>query len=166
MQSAGMEKIYRLTDNIMKLGYINLLTLFFTIIGLVVFGFFPDLTATFGIFRKWLTGFSDIPVTKSYWAIYKKVFIRANIIGGALSFIGVLLYVNLSIAEVINQKWVHLSYYPILLVIILLLCTSLYVFPVYLHFNITILQTFKNAFLLQIGRASCRERVLIYVVYV
>lgn len=148
MESNGMEKIYRLADLIMRIAYINLLTLIFTLIGLIIFGFFPALTAAFYIFRKWLTGHSDIPITKNYWAIYKKEFIKSNMIGFILFVIGSLLYINLSIAEVVQQKLIHYSYYPILLVTVLFFCTCLYVFPVYLHYNLSMIQIFKNSLLL------------------
>ncbi len=143
-----MEKIYRLADLIMRIAYINLLTLFFTLVGLIVFGFFPALTAAFYIIRKWLTGHSDIPITKNYWSIYKKEFFKSNIIGFILFVIGSLLYVNLSIAEVIQFKLIHYSYYPILLVSILFFCACLYIFPVYLHYNVSVIQTLKNSILL------------------
>lgn len=148
MESNGMEKIYRLADLIMRIAYINLLTLLFMLLGLVIFGFFPALTAAFYIIRKWLTGHSDIQITKNYWIIYKKEFLKSNIIGFILFVIGSLLYVNLSIAEVVQLKLIHYSYYPILLVTILFFCACLYVFPIYLHYNVSIIQIFKNSILL------------------
>lgn len=148
MESNGMEKIYRLADLIMRIAYINLLTMFFTLIGLIIFGFFPAITATYYILRQWLTGNSDIAITKNYWYIYKKEFLKSNIIGLVLLIIGSFLYINLSIAEVVQVKLIHYSYYPILLVTILFLCTCLYVFPIYLHYNISIIQIFRNAVLL------------------
>lgn len=148
MESSGIERIYRLADFIMKVAYINLLTIFFTLIGLIVFGFFPAIHATFYIFRKWLTGYSDIPITKHYWQTYKREFIKSNGIGMILLLVGSLLYINLSIAEVISEPVIQLSYYPILMVFILFLCTCLYVFPIYLHYRISFIQVFKNAFLL------------------
>lgn len=143
-----MEKIYRLADLIMRIAYINLLTLFFTLIGLIIFGFFPALTAAFYIIRKWLTGHSDIPIAKNYWSIYKKEFFKSNMIGFILCVIGSLLYINLSIAELIQFKLIHYSYYPILMVSIIFSCACLYVFPVYLHYNVGIIQILKNSILL------------------
>lgn len=142
-----MERIYRLADFIMKLAYLNLLAIFYTVIGLFIFGFFPALTALFYIVRKWLTGYSDIPITKNFWFAYKKEFVRSNVIGAILFLSGLLLFINLSIAEVVNEPIIRFSYYILLLVTILFACMCLYVFPVYVHFNGSMVQMFKNAFL-------------------
>src|SRR5699024_5476932 len=82
------------------------------------------------------------------WLIYKREFWKSNLIGIILLVIGGLLYVNLSIAEVIQVNLIHYSYYLILLVTILFFCACLYVFPVYLHYNVSIVQIFKNSILL------------------
>lgn len=143
-----MEKIYELTNYIMKVVYINLLTIFFTILGLGIFGFFPALTAAFYIYRKWFTGFSDVPITKNYWSVYKKEFLKTNLIGYLLFFIGIMLYINLSIAEVISVTWIHYTYYLIIIVFIVFCSAGLFVFPVYLHYNGSIWQILKNSLLL------------------
>src|SRR5699024_4921298 len=148
MESNGMMKIYHLTNFIMKAAYINILTFFFSVGGLIIFGFFPALTATFYIFRKWFMGYSDIPITKSYWSVYKKEFLKSNMIGYILFIIGAILYINLSIAEVIGVQMIHYTYYPILFVSIVFFSACLFVFPIYLHFNASILQIFKSSLLL------------------
>ncbi|WP_052000497.1 YesL family protein [Gracilibacillus boraciitolerans] len=146
METTGMERIYYLADSILRLVYVNVLFILFTLLGLVVFGFFPALTATFYIVRKWLTGNSDIPITKNFWWFYKKELIRSNGMGWLLTLAGFLLYINLTIAEVINHPIIQLSYYPILSVMIFFLCFCLYVFPIYVQGHMSILRTMRTAF--------------------
>ncbi|WP_163538635.1 YesL family protein [Gracilibacillus sp. YIM 98692] len=148
MESSGMERVYQLADWIMKIAYINLLAIFFSMVGLFVFGFFPAIAATFAVLRKWLIGYSDIPITKTFWCCYKKEFFKSNLIGFILVTVGSLLFINLSIAEIMGHKIIQYSYYPILAVWIIFLSACLYVFPVSLHYHVSIKQIFKNAFLL------------------
>ncbi|WP_018930383.1 YesL family protein [Gracilibacillus lacisalsi] len=143
-----MERVYYLADFIIKLVYLNILAFFFSLLGLVVFGVFPAVTATFYIVRKWLTGDSDIKITKNFYRIFKKELLRSNGIGWLLTIVGLLLYINLTIAEVINHSLIQISYYPILTVFILFLCLCLFVIPVYIHFRTSFLSVLKHAFLM------------------
>ena len=147
MESFALERIYRLTDLITRIAYINLLIIGCTLLGFILFGFFPAIIAGFWIFRKWADGYTDIAITKNFWRIYKQEFIKSNLIGAVIVIIGGLLYINLSIVEVIQHEWIRLTYYPLLLVSILFIGTLLYFFPMYVHFNMKMGALIKNAFL-------------------
>ncbi|MCK0473198.1 YesL family protein [Halalkalibacter sp. APA_J-10(15)] len=144
----AMERIYYFADSIIRLVYVNLLAILFSLLGLVVFGFFPAIVATFFIIKKWLTGFSDIHITKHFWKIFKKELIRSNLLGWLLTLIGLFLYINMSIAEVIGHSIVQYSYYPIVIVFSILICLCLFVMPIYVYYRVSIFATIRNAFFL------------------
>ncbi|OAK71238.1 YesL family protein [Lederbergia galactosidilytica] len=148
MEIKGMERIYYFTDFILRMVYLNILAIIFTIAGGVVFGFFPAIVATFSISRKWLMGYSDIKITKNFWLFYKKEFVRSNVVGWILIVLGSLLFVNLSIAEIVNQAIIQASYYLILTVFLLFSSACLFIFPIYLHYKTSIPAIFKHACLL------------------
>ena len=147
MESFALEKIYRITDMITRIAYINILVIAFTLLGLFLFGFFPAIIAGFWIFRKWLNGHTDIAITKNFWKIYKQEFLKSNLVGAVVVLIGTILFINLSIVEVIQHEWIRLTYYPLLLVSILFIATVIYLFPMYVHFDMKISALLKNAFL-------------------
>ncbi len=147
MESFALERIYRFTDIIVRTAYINILVIAFSLLGLIVFGFFPAIIAAFSIFRKWFTGYSDISITKNFWRVYKREFVRSNLVGFIIVLVGGLLYINMSIAEVIQHEGIRLTYYPLLLVNILFLGMLIYLLPMYVHFDMKLVELFKNAFL-------------------
>lgn len=144
----AMERMYYFAESIIRLAYVNILAILFSLLGVVIFGVFPALMATFFIIRKWLIGYSDIHITKHFWLTFKQEFLRSNLLGWLLTVLGLLLYINLSIAEVIGHSMIQLSYYPITIVFIAFLCLCLFVAPVYIHFQVSVLATIKQAFLL------------------
>ncbi|SHM53082.1 YesL family protein [Gracilibacillus kekensis] len=147
MESFALERIYRFTDIIVRTAYINILVIVFSLLGLIVFGFFPAIIAAFSIFRKWFTGYSDISITRNFWRVYKREFVRSNLVGFIIVLVGGLLYINMSIAEVIQHDGIRLTYYPLLLVNILFLGMLIYLLPMYVHFDMKLVELFKNAFL-------------------
>ncbi|SER67629.1 Uncharacterized membrane protein YesL [Gracilibacillus ureilyticus] len=143
-----MERIYYLADTILRVVYVNLLAIVFSFAGLVIFGFFPALVATFYLMRKWLLGESDLPIARTFLNIYKQYFIKSNLSGLIFVLTGSLLYINLSIAEVAPNELIQLSYYPILTVLMVFLTCSLLIIPISLQFSVTWISAVKHSFLL------------------
>lgn len=75
-----MNVLYRFCEWIMKLAYLNILWLFFTLIGLVFLGLGPATMAMFSVTRKWISGDKDIPVFPLFWQNYKDSFWRSNML--------------------------------------------------------------------------------------
>ncbi|QGH35874.1 DUF624 domain-containing protein [Gracilibacillus salitolerans] len=144
----GMERVYYLADFVLRVVYLNMLAITFSLLGLLFFGLFPAMTATFYIVRKWLTGESDIKITKKFYSVFKKEFFKSNGVGWLLTLIGLLLYINLSIANVISHSLLQLSYFPILTVFVLFVCLCLFIIPVHIHFRASLVSILKHAFLL------------------
>lgn len=131
----------------MKLAYINLLWIVFTILGVIIFGFFPAYTAMLTIVRKWIIGEADIPVFNTFFTVYKKEFFRSNFIGLLLLLISYILYVDLSIVMEANGI-INLITFPMFLIIIGFFLASCYTFPIIVHYETKIGQALKNSFII------------------
>jgi uncharacterized membrane protein YesL len=140
---------YRLCDWVMKLAYINILWILFSILGLVVFGLFPATTAMFAIVRKMLMGEDDVPVFRTFWTAYKNDFIKSNLLGLTMVISGYILYIDLAFLRT-TTGLLNLLYYPTLMICLGFILTAFYVFPTFVHFEIKLLQVIKNAFIIML----------------
>src|SRR5690625_1422043 len=86
--------IYNASDWIVRIAYINVLWIFFSLVGLLIFGFFPAITAMFAVIRKVIRTEREITVFKTFWESYKSEIFTANIIGWILVVVGHILYID------------------------------------------------------------------------
>jgi uncharacterized membrane protein YesL len=140
---------YRLCDWIMKLAYINILWISFSLLGLIVFGLFPATAAMFVIVRKILMDKDEIPILKTFWESYKSEFLKSNILGLILIITGYILYIDILFLRN-STGFINLLYYPTLVLALGFVLTLLYVFPTFVHFDQRILQVIKNAFVIML----------------
>jgi len=129
----------------LKVCYVNVLWIVFTLLGLVLGGFFPATIAMFAICQKWLIGDRDIPIFTTFWGVYKKEFARSNLLGLFLLFIGVVLYVDLLMIEQTNIALLSYLYIPLFLICGLYFITLLSFFPMYVQYDVRGFQLMKNA---------------------
>ncbi|MCC3355895.1 YesL family protein [Bacillus sp. REN16] len=144
-----MGGIYKLCEWIMRLAYINLVWILFTILGLGFLGFFPATISMFTIVRKWLMGFDEIPVFKTFWDSYKKDFLKGNLLGVFILVAGYILYIDIHFLRS-TDSFINVLYYPTLLLCLGFILTLCYVFPTFVHFNVTVFQVVKNSFLIML----------------
>ncbi|MDQ0256730.1 putative membrane protein YesL [Evansella vedderi] len=151
MQLGGLAGgIYKVCEWIMRLAYVNLLWILFSVIGLIVFGFMPATIALYTVIRKWMMKEMSIPVFRTFFSAYKKNFIHGNIIGLFAMIIGYVLYINFQFISFINE-W-NFAYLLLtssqIFIAILYLILLLYLIPVFVHYELSLLQQFKYAILL------------------
>src|SRR5690625_7886567 len=89
-------RFMKVCEVISRMAYVNLLWIFFTILGLGVLGIIPATVSLFTITRKWVMSEQDIPVFKTFWQTYRKEFIKSNMLGVILFEIVFLLYIDLA----------------------------------------------------------------------
>lgn len=132
-----------------KLAYINLLWIGFTIIGLGLFGLFPATTALFTIVRNWMRGEKTVGIFKTFWEIYRQDFFTSN--GFSLLFVGVgyILYYDLLFLQ-LNSGKLQLLFPVLILILISYIITLLFFFPVFVHFDLKFFQYMKQSFLIAI----------------
>lgn len=165
-----MALIYKVSQWIERLIILNAIWLLFTIVGLGVFGLFPATAACFAVTRKWLNGESDLSIFKTAWSYFKQDFVKANILGyGSLAF-GVFLFVDYQIFRSMAHPILNNLHYIFLLLMFIHFLGTLYIFPVFVHYDFKLWESFKHAFILVIARpmqtiAMLLGFILLYVFF-
>jgi uncharacterized membrane protein YesL len=143
---------YQISEWIMKLAYVNLLWIFFTLIGGIIFGAMPATVAAFTIARKWTMAKEDeIPVFKVFWESYRREFFKSNLLGLFLLAGGYLLYLyqtNLDLLPIQLSPIFKVIFYSIVLIYGFI---AAFIFPVYVHYNVSLKQYFVNAFVISLS---------------
>jgi uncharacterized membrane protein YesL len=143
--------IYRICDWVARLAFLNLLWIAFTLLGFVLLGFFPATIAMYSVCRKWVIGEQDVPVFKTFLHFYRREFRKGNVIGGCLLAIAYILWVDYRILQTsANSNFQSLAYLFFLLFVFYGIFL-LFLFPMYVHYELRIRQLIKNTFLLAIA---------------
>lgn len=123
---------------------LNLMWIVFTLLGGVIFGFFPATVSLFSVIRKWIKGEQDVNTTQHFITTYKNSFIQSNILGLIILATGVFLAVDLYVSQkMIGNLFIHL----LLLFIILLFSLSvLFFFPTFVHYELNIFSYIRQTF--------------------
>jgi len=139
----------RVANRMIQLAYINVLWIFFILVGLGFFGLFPSTTAMFGVVRKLIRKEVGIKIFPTFWALFRQDFIKANGFGLILAAIAYFLYFDFTFIQLNNGRFDFLL--PVIgFILISCIATALILFPVYAHFNLKFLHYIKQAFLIAI----------------
>ncbi|SFM19857.1 Uncharacterized membrane protein YesL [Gracilibacillus orientalis] len=139
--------LFGATEWITRFAYVNILWMAFTIVGLVIFGFFPATVAMFTLIRQWIIGNTEEPVFATFWNTYKKEFLRSNLFGLVFYLIGLLFYINLQFMDMTQGGFYDIIKIPLYVFMLAISLTLLYVIPTYVHFELRFIDVWKNAFL-------------------
>ncbi|PYZ93457.1 hypothetical protein CR194_09805 [Salipaludibacillus keqinensis] len=102
MQLSGTSGfIYRVADWMMKIAFANLLWLLFTLMGLVLFGFYPAWVAMCSLMTSWHQG-KEPPMFKTFWQTYRRVFLKGNIMAVIIMSVTLFMLVNLNIIRLFD----------------------------------------------------------------
>ncbi|MGE6257230.1 YesL family protein [Heyndrickxia sporothermodurans] len=143
-------KFYSVSEKVMKIFYIHILWIGFSLLGEVILGFFPATVSMFSVLRKWLMN-EETGITRLFWNTYRMEFVKANKLGGILVLLAYLLYVNFSLSK-LTSGFTHLIIFLFLLMLIILFCVLLlYIFPVYVHFDMKIREYLSLSIMLGIS---------------
>lgn len=145
-----MGKLFSVCEWIMKLAYVNLLWFFFTIAGLIVFGIMPATVSLFTIVRKWQMKETELPIWETFLSAYKKEFRKSNLLGLMLLLIGGFLILDFIFLKQIAGFLKLVFFAPLLIISGLYLITLLYIFPVYVHYDLKITDYIKKSCLVGI----------------
>ena len=143
-------RAFAATEWITKFAYINLLWIGFSLAGLIVLGFFPATIAMFTIIRKWLKGETEIPIFRTFWTTWKSELFRSNGLGLLVAAVVGLIVFNLVFVERSGTGFTSVIQIPIYLFMFAAIMTILYLFPVYVHFELKWFQMVKNSFLMML----------------
>lgn len=143
--------IYRGSEWIMRLAFLNILWIAFSLLGLVVLGLFPATVAMFAVTRKWVMGDTEIPIFKEFWEVYKAEFKQANLLGLIIVILGFFLYFDLRFTQAQDGLLGYLRFFFLGFILIYFVMT-LYLFPVFTHYKLKTLEYIKRSFIFAIGR--------------
>ncbi|MCM3123904.1 MULTISPECIES: YesL family protein [unclassified Mesobacillus] len=143
-------RAFAATEWITKFAYINLLWMGFSLAGLIVLGFFPATVAMFTIIRKWLKGETEIPIFRTFWTTWKSEFFRSNGLGLLVAAVVGLIVFNMVFVEKSVTGFTSVIQIPIYLFMFAAIMTIMYLFPVYVHFELKWFQMVKNSFLMML----------------
>jgi uncharacterized membrane protein YesL len=156
---------YKVSNWILKLALINILWILFSILGLVIFGFFPATISMFSVISK-LRRQEELPIFKTFWKTYKQEFIKSNQMGFLLVTVAVIFYFDLYFIQETSNSILQLFYYPLIILIFIFCMCILYVFPIYAHYDLKIFQIFKNAFLIMIANPLATFAIISSVIVI
>ncbi|MDT8860176.1 YesL family protein [Alkalihalobacillus sp. MEB130] len=149
MRFGGMVgKFHEVTDWIIKFVYVNILWIIFSLLGLVLVGFFPATTAMFAVVRKWIMGQHDIPIFKSFLKAFQTEFKKANTLGYILVIIGAVLYMDSQIVQQLTNPIWQLLQIPLFIALVIFALMALYAIPLFTHYHLSYLFIIRNAVLL------------------
>lgn len=150
MNRISINGFYSATEWITKFAYINLLWMGFSLIGILIFGFFPATVSLFTVVRKWLMGEKDIPIFRTYLDTYKKEFIKSNLLALIVMVIAGLIVLDFIFMKSNGTSFTKAIHIPLYMFIFMFVLTTLYLFPVYVHYNWKLLQLIKNSFFIML----------------
>lgn len=137
---------------VLRLAILNIYGIFAALIGLLFFGFFPAITAVYAMIRRWILHLEEEPsFSRSFWCTYKNNFINANIIGWILLAVGYILYIDFRFLQELSGVFHTLMAFILMTITLIYTTVVLYIFPVYVHYDIKLSQTFKYALIIGIS---------------
>lgn len=135
--------LMRVLSAITRFIHLQLIWILFTIIGLVIGGIFPATFAMFALTRKWIREHTDDPIFKIFKNFYKESFVKANFFGWFMTLLSFSIYFYFNwFSELTGGMSVVLNAFLLFLAIIFLI-VALFLIPVYVHFDIDVLNVFK-----------------------
>lgn len=124
---------------------LNLLWIGGTLLGGVVLGIGPSTVAMYTVSRKAVMGVEEIPLVRTFWHAYRKEFIRANALFFSLVGFGLLWYIDLHFFRQMEGMIYTIIQYVLMFMGFALIILLAYILPVYVHYDLKFLQTFKQA---------------------
>lgn len=154
--------VYDTGDWLLKIMYLHILWVLFTLLGLGIFGITPATAAMVSVIHKWFEHDHDIPIFKNFFSFYKKRFLKANGLGLLLIAVGVFLYVDIRISQQVIQS---LFFHAVLLFFCLLyFITLLYFFTIFARYKLKFFFYFRQSFLIALARPFETIAMIICVV--
>ncbi|SDJ37415.1 YesL family protein [Salimicrobium halophilum] len=143
--------IYKLSDWFLKITYLNILWILFSLSGFIVLGIFPATIALFSVIHLLLTTEDEIPIFKTFWQHFKREFVKGNVSAWSITIIIVVMAGNIHFFKTTENHLFHFLYYPSIALTVIFVMSLLYFFPVYVQYNMNTFQNLKNSLLVMIS---------------
>lgn len=144
-----LQKLYLLTIWISRLALVNLLWIFFTLMGLIIFGLGPSTTAMAVVINRWVNGEENFKMFSLFKKIYLNYFIKTNIIFLIISLIGYVIVFNFNFTQIHDPSYFFVALTGAIGLIYILM--TLMTFPLYANNAVSIIELFKTNVLFIVG---------------
>ncbi|WP_144511503.1 YesL family protein [Bacillus thuringiensis] len=153
-------RIYHLLEWVMKLLFLNLLWIGFTLIGFGVFGLFPSTVAMFQLIMD-LINKKDTKMVATFWDSYQSNFKKSNKMGFFIVLIGSILMTDLYFFQMYDTLVSRVLSLMILSMLLFYVVNLLYIIQTFNHFEVKTFHYFKYATF--IGIANPIKTILIII---
>ena len=133
MLQQTFSKLFVVCEWIMNLLLLNLLFIFFSCTGLILFGFAPAYTAMSLVFKQLYDG-EDVRIVQSFYTLFKSELIKSNKFGLVYGYLFILVFINFLLIQTLPVAIQTSAGFVLFAFTILLLGSSLYIFPLYTTF--------------------------------
>ncbi|MER2191296.1 MAG: DUF624 domain-containing protein [Solibacillus sp.] len=140
-------KLYIACEWVMNLLLLNVLFIFFSFAGLVIFGISPAMTAMSSVFKLLYEG-QDVRVIRTFYQIFRREFVQSNKIGLLYGYLLGMLFLNFLFIQTLPPSVQTIAMLCLLLLTLLTGCSLLYVWPLHTSFKSTVRLLIKNSFIL------------------
>ncbi|MCR2822065.1 YesL family protein [Lederbergia panacisoli] len=140
--------LYKIGDWIIRLVYVNILWFLFILVGAIALGIMPSTAALFSIMRKWMKGEEDLPIFKTYLQAFKQEFAQSNKIGILLGVLLLIFYIDYKVILFFEGTSFQIMALILIPVLLLFSFMCLYIFPVFVSYDMKLFQYFKYSFLI------------------
>ncbi|MGN7940306.1 YesL family protein [Virgibacillus sp. 6R] len=152
--NGAMKVVYQAGEWIIRLVYANLLWMLFTLLGLGIFGFMPATVSLFALLRKWIIGNEVESAFTFFWTNYRKEFLKANLFGVMFLVIGLIIRLDILFFQDSSNIVFQILFVLMICLSLLYFITIVNFFPVYVHFDLSIFNYVKYAFLIGLSQLS------------
>lgn len=141
-----LRKVYAGSEWFMKIVKLNLVWLLFSVVGLFVFSLVPATVAATQIVQHWIKGNTEVKIMPTFFGMFKKHYMRSQIIGLLLMIGYFILYIDFKFFLAIEHTMIKLMMMSFLIILLFLLITiTLYVFPILTKTDFSYGQLLKTA---------------------
>lgn len=145
-------KVYVGIEWFVKIVYLQLVFILFTIAGLGVLGIFPALAALMAIIRQWLKGTTDQNVFKTFYSYFRQYFLKGNLLGYFLTILTSSLALYIYWFSQIDHLIANILLFIVFFLLLFILILWLFWLPVLVHYELKGFQHFKFSLLIGLMR--------------
>lgn len=141
-------RFHRILETFSNYFFLNLLWL---LMCLPLFTIFASTTAMFSVVRKWTLKGESISLFSEFMKQFKTNFVKSSLIGLIWTFFGTVIGLYMVINVELSSS---ILFYTIAFLSLWFVFLTIYLFPVMVHYDISILNVFKYSFIYSISQVG------------
>jgi len=145
MTGLSFEKIIKITEGITEFVMLNVMWFAGCILGGIIFGWAPSTVALLTVIRNKIMKKEYYGVIRSFWATYKKEFVKANKLGIIGMFFLIIVSINKMNFDVQPERMFTILSTVSTIAMIFIYGVILCMFSLYVHYNMDLKEYFVRA---------------------